>query len=210
MKKTLLSIFVLSTAVFGLCAQTYSPTAVQGLPDGELTSAYSEGVSISDGASTATVGLTDLGLPGAITLLIPAGTPTSFSFDVTSVAYTAEGLPTGLTSSSATVAAGGSGTVSVTGTPTESGLFTITLASSTSGAADISAILTALDAVPGAALALSLAGVTNPFTVPQPVPGLFDEDYELFVNDPNGIEEANETFSLGIYPNQQMVFLLWM
>ncbi|MGB1317698.1 MAG: T9SS type A sorting domain-containing protein [Flavobacteriales bacterium] len=202
MKKTLLSIIVLGSAVFSLSAQTYSPTAVDGLATGSLSASYADDIEIANGAATATVGLTDLGLPGAITALLPAGSPTSFTFDVTSVSYTAEGLPSGLSSSSANVLAGGAGTVSLTGTPTEAGLFVVNLTSETSGAADISALLDALDGIPGAALALAAAGVTNPFTVPQPVPGLFDEEgYELFVNDPNGIEEANETFSLGVYPN---------
>ena len=127
MKKTLLSISVILGLGAAAVAQTYTPMASQGLPDGTLSAAYSQDIVISNGASTSTVSLSDLGLPAAVTSLIPGGTPTSFSFTVTSVSYTAEGLAAGLASTTANVAAGGSGTVSITGTPTAAGTFAVDL-----------------------------------------------------------------------------------
>jgi len=206
MKKTLLSISVILGLGAAAVAQTYTPMASQGLPDGTLSAAYSQDIVISNGASTSTVSLSDLGLPAAVTSLIPGGTPTSFSFTVTSVSYTAEGLAAGLASTTANVAAGGSGTVSITGTPTAAGTFAVDLTSSTSGAADISALISALDGLPFGAgsIALAAAGITNPYTVPAPIPGLFDEGsyaLEITTGGSNSIAESNEVFSLGLYPN---------
>jgi hypothetical protein len=204
MKKTLLSVSVILGLGAASVAQTYTPMASQGLPDGTVGTAYSQDIAISNGASTSTVSLADLGLPAAVIGLIPGGTPTSFSFDVTSVSYVAEALAGGLVSSTANVVAGGSGTVSITGTPTTAGTYAVTISSLTSGAADITALISALDGLPFGAgtIALSAAGITNPYTVPQPIPGLFDEEmYAMSVEDPNSIEESNEVFSLGLYPN---------
>ena len=205
MKKTLLSISVILGLSAAAVAQTYTPMASQGLPDGTLNAPYSQDIAITNGASTSTVGLSDLGLPAAVTSLIPGGAPTSFSFAVTSVSYTAEGLAAGLTSTTASVLAGGAGTVSITGTPTAEGVFFVNLISSTTGAADITALISALDGLPFGvgSIALAAAGITNPYTVPQPVPGLFDEeDYDLEVtSSSNSIAESNEVFSLGLYPN---------
>lgn len=179
-------------------AQTFTPSASQGVPGGAIGQTYSSSVDIGSVPSSSTIGLADLGLPGAITALLPAGVPSTFTLTVSSVEFTCEGLPTGLSGGPVSINAGASGTLDIAGTPTTSGDFAMDIVSATTGQADIGLLLNALDGIPGAALALAAAGITNPYTLPQAIPGLSDEGtYNMFISDPNGIQNLDsETFGL--------------
>jgi hypothetical protein len=211
MKKTLLSIFVLSTAVYGLSAQTYSPSAADGIPGGSLSESYSQDIAVSIPASVDI----DLSLiPGLPTIPSIPGLPSLVSMSVTATSLTVEGLPLGLSaacSPTCTVSGGSSTTITVSGSPTQSGAFAVEVTSSTTGIADMSGLVSTLQLAATAAALLDpalaaqltdiIAQIPENFPVPA-IPGIMDEGtYNMFITDPNGIKEANETFSLGIYPN---------
>jgi hypothetical protein len=204
MKKTLLSILTIAgLGALSANGQTFAPTAMQGLPDGTVGVAYSEDISISDIPATTTVDISALGLPSVVDQflpLIPGGVPTSFDFTVTSVTFTVSELPSDFSATSSAIAPLGSDVITVSGTPLAASSSVVNVTSLTSGSADLTAVFDAAGTLGGVALAA--AGVTNPFPVPAPVPGLFDEEgYTMNVTDPNSIAESNEVFSLGLYPN---------
>lgn len=176
----------LSTAVIGLfsltiSAQTFSPSGGTALPSGVLGQAYSAQVLSFTVPATATVDVSALS-----PIPIP-GLP-SIDADVTNVTWSVEGLPTGMTAtcdaSPCTYVANASGTITIAGTPTEAGNFTINIVSSVEGSATLP------------------APVSQTIAFPQPLSGPLDENgYTMSVVDPNGIEENNEVFSLSLYPN---------
>ncbi|MFT7102695.1 MAG: hypothetical protein ACJAYA_001269 [Bacteroidia bacterium] len=205
MKKTLLSILTIAgLGAFSAYGQTFAPIAMQGLPDGTVGEAYSEMITVSDLPATTTVSLATLGLPSQLLNLLPAGAPSTATLTVTSIIFTAEDLASGLSSTSPSILAGASGAIDITGTPVAEGISVVNITSSTLGSADLTAVLDAAEsAFPGAGLIVQGLGISNPFPVPAPVPGLFDEDgYDLEVTgSSNSIAESNEVFSLGLYPN---------
>ncbi|MBI1289476.1 MAG: T9SS type A sorting domain-containing protein [Flavobacteriales bacterium] len=199
MKRTLLSILTLSAA-FAVNAQVYNPSA-SALPSGTINEAYAGQVinftvpltSTVDGATVGSAVAAAFPQAAAITGLLGGQ---SFPLNVQSVTLSVTGLPAGVTATCdatpCTYVAGASGSITLAGTPTQAGNFTIDITSLTSGEADLSAF----------AGALSGFGIPSTFAIPQPIPGALDETgYTMNVNDPNGIEEANEVFSLSLYPN---------
>lgn len=199
MKKTLLSIFGLGLLVSGH-AQTYSPSA-SVLPNGTLNQAYVGQVinftvpltSTVDGATVGSAVAAAFPQAALVTGLLSGQ---SFPLNVQSVTLDVAGLPAGVTATCdatpCTYVAGASGSITLSGTPTQAGTFTVDITSLTAGEADLSAF----------AGALSGFGIPSTFAIPQPVPGALDETgYVMAVSDPNGIEETNEIFSLGLYPN---------
>jgi hypothetical protein len=200
MKQTLLSTIALVGLSVASQAQMFNPSA-SALPGGTMNQAYSGQIinftvpstSSVDGGTVASAVVAAFPQASLLTGLLSGQT---FPMNVQSTTITVAGLPAGMTAtcdaSPCTYVAGASGTITLGGTPTASGQFTIDLNTSTSGEADLSAF----------AGQLSGFGIPSTFAIPQPVPGALDEDgYTLFVNNPNGIAEQNKIFSLGFYPN---------
>ncbi len=121
----------------------------------------------------------------------------TFPLTITSTTLSVEGLPSGITATCSatpcTFLAGASGNISLAGTPTSGGNFTVNITSLTSGEADLSAYIAALPINPG------IPGV---IAIPQPVPTVLDEaGYTMVVSGTNGIEESNNVFSMSVFPN---------
>lgn len=182
MKRNLLTVIIaIGLSASSVMAQNFTPAGGSALTGGTINTQYAGQTLDFTVPATATVdvaALSPIPIPG-----IP-----SVSADVTDVTWTVEGLPAGLTATcdvaSCMYVANGSGTITIAGTPTEAGLFTLNIASATNGSATLP------------------APISQTIAFPQAIPGLLDESgYTLLVVDPNGIAEANEAFSLGVYPN---------
>ncbi|MBP9152572.1 MAG: T9SS type A sorting domain-containing protein [Flavobacteriales bacterium] len=199
MKKTLLSILTLGFA-FSANAQMYTPSA-SALAAGTLGAPYAgqvisftvPTVATIDGATVASAVAAAFPQAAAFTGMLSGQT---FPFNVSSTTLTVTGLPSGILgncdASPCMYVAGADGSITLAGTPTQAGSFTIDITTLTSGEADLSAF----------ASQLALAGIPSTFAIPQPVPGTLDETgYTMNVTNPNGIKEANGVFSLGLYPN---------
>lgn len=202
MKKTLLSILIMGVASMGANAQMYSPSA-SALTGGTINTAYAgQAISFTVSSSATVSGsvaedaIIDAYPAAAAVVGFLGLSSQTFDFTVTSTTLDVSGLPAGITmdcgTSPCTFAAGASGTLTLAGTPTVAGNFTVDITTLTAGEVDLSAF----------AGQLSQFGVPSSLAVPQPVPGALDEDgYTMAVADPNGIAENNEVFSLGLYPN---------
>lgn len=199
MKKTLLSILTLGFAL-GANAQMYNPSA-SALPAGTKDVAYAgqvinftvPAVSTVDGATVGAAVAAAFPQAAAFTGFL-AGQ--NFPLNVSSTTLSVSGLPAGVTATCdappCTYVANASGFFTLAGTPTAAGMFTIDITTLTSGEADLSQF----------AGQLATFGIPSSFAIPQPIPGALDETgYTMNVADPNGIEENNEVFSLGLYPN---------
>ncbi|MFC2176247.1 T9SS type A sorting domain-containing protein [Bacteroidota bacterium] len=205
MKKLFLSIITMSVIATAVHSQTFSPTKAQGFDNGTKNESYTQTVSITNGATTTLILLNELGLPSAITPFLAQivnGLGSEYTLNVTSVVYTAQNLPAGLTSNTATVSSGGSGTLTISGKPTETGTFTVDLTTEIFGKVDISPIVNFVNGLPGGGIALLVAGISSPYTIPQPISGRLDEGpFSLIVDEATGIAKNNELFSLDLYPN---------
>jgi len=188
MKKSLLSsVLMLGMGYTCAFAQVYSPAA-SALPNGQSGQVYAGQVINVNIPTEITINTSIFGDP----LIIP-GVPfpipnpnQDLSAQVTSTVLTVAGLPSGLSytcsPANCTFPGGSSGTISIVGTPTQAGTFTIDITSLTNGSADVPQL-----------------GVT-PF--PQPVPSALDEEgYTMAVANPASIAEHNDVFALSVYPN---------
>ena len=182
----------------GLLAQTYSPSATDGIPGGSIGTAYSQDIAVSIPTDVDI----DLSLiPGLPTLPGIPGLPSLVSMSVTTTTLSVSGLAMGLSatcSPNCTLAGGSSGTITISGTPTESGDFGVDIESSTIGVADMSGLISALELVNvGGALDAILSQIPTSIPVPS-VPGIMDEGtYNMFVADPNGIQDLDpQTFGI--------------
>lgn len=161
------------TLFTGLCyGQMYDPSASQGLPNGMLGQSYNATIDVTVPATT-TVNVADFGIPF----------PAEITAQISTVTLSVAGLPAGITYSCSAggcaFAGGSTGTITISGTPTASGSFTVDITSLTDGSADVPTL-----------------GVT-PF--PQPVPNLFDEPgYAMQVYNPNGIAEVGPVSGLTV------------
>ncbi len=190
MKKTLLSVLVIGLSATVASAQNFSPAGGSALPGGTINEAYSGTVLSFTVPATADFNTAALGdpidIPGSP---FPIPNPNlDLTADVTDVTWAVEGLPAGLTAvcdaTPCTYVANASGTITISGTPTEAGTFTINVTSLSNGSATLP------------------APISQTIAFPQAVPGMLDEDgYTMSVSDPNGIAEANQDFSLSVYPN---------
>jgi len=183
-----------SFIAFGQSVDIYSPSS---LPGAAVGTNYNQVISFTV-PSTATISTAGFGLP---TAGLPIPIPSSLPASITSTTLTVSGLPAGMTGTfdqaSGTYAAGVSGTLTLSGTPTVGGPAAIQIASSTSGAASFSApIIGNIDfTFPGTIN----AGVTN---LPVPAaPQVFDKSYTLDVS--TGIEDldANSFSAIQNMPN---------
>lgn len=131
MKRLLLSSAVALFFVGGASAQmNYAPTASQGIASGSVGQSYSQDITFTV-PSQITVDAADFGAPTSLPV----------TADVTSTVLTVEGLPSGLTATcdngTCDYAANASGTITISGTPTQGGSFTVTVTSATSGSATV-------------------------------------------------------------------------
>lgn len=198
MKKTLL--LFLSIGVFAATAnaQTYDPVAGSALAGAEEGMTY-PGQTINAAIPT-TVDITgqdilDVIPAQAAALLGSALDPNAtYTVDVTSTVLTVEGLPNGLVDDcgGCTVNGGSNRDIMISGTPSEGGVFTVNVTSETTGSTEIDVPFLGTQVV-------TFGGSLQSFPVPT-LPGVMDaEGYTMSVA--TGIEEANDTFSLGFYPN---------
>jgi len=190
MKKTLLSILAIGVSASMVMAQNFTPAGGSALTGGTINTAYAGQTLSFTVPATADFNTAALGDPITVPgVPLPIPNPNlDLSADVTDVTWTVEGLPAGMTATcdvaSCMYVANASGTITLAGTPTEAGTFTINVTSSTNGSATLP------------------APISQTIAFPQAVPAMLDESgYTLVITDPNGISEANETFSLGVYPN---------
>jgi len=190
MKKTLLSVITLSAALFSAQAQNFSPAGGSALAGGTINQVYAGQVLNFTVPATADVNTSVLGSPISIPgVPIPIPNPNlDLSATVTNVSWAVTGLPAGLTAvcdaTPCMYVAGASGTITISGTPTAAGVFTINVTSLTNGSATLP------------------APISQTIAFPQAVPTALDENgYTMSVAGPSGIKEANGVFSLGLYPN---------
>lgn len=189
MKKSLLSTIAMLGTTAMVSAQVFTPGA-SALPDGTLGEAYTDQVISFTVPATADINSSVLGDPISIPgVPIPIPNPNQeVSADITDVTWAVEGLPAGMTATCdatpCTYVANASGTITISGTPTESGTFTIDITSLTNGSATLP------------------APISQTFAFPQAVPQVLDEPgYEMFVAGPGAISESNDVFSLKLFPN---------
>lgn len=202
MKKTLLStITILGFGAYSALGQMYSPAA-SALPAGSVGQVYAgQTINFTVPATTTVSGAV---VANAVAAQFPqfsaftgAISGQTFPLTITSTTLSVEGLPSGITATCSatpcTFLAGASGNISLAGTPTSGGNFTVNITSLTSGEADLSAYIAALPINPG------IPGV---IAIPQPVPTVLDEaGYTMVVSGTNGIEESNDVFSMSVFPN---------
>ncbi len=188
MKKTLLSVFMLG--VGAVSAQTFNPAGGSALPNGTLGQAYTAQVLSFTVPATVDINTSVLGSPIVIPgVPVPIPNPNlDLSATVTDVTWAVEGLPAGMTATCdatpCTYVANASGTITISGTPTQAGTFTIDITSLTNGSATLP------------------APISQTIAFPQAIPAALDESgYTMTVVDPNGIEESNNVFGLSLYPN---------
>lgn len=198
MNKILL-ILAAASLPFGIAAQTYSPSATDGIPGGSLATAYTQDIAVTIPTDVDI----DLSLiPGLPNIPSLPGLPSLASMTVTTTTLSVDGLPGGLNgtcSPACTFAGGTSGTITISGTPTAAGEYGVDISSSTTGIADMSGLIGALQLVPDPTGTIAGIIAQIPQTIPVPaVPGIMDEGtYSMFVTDPNGIQDLDsETFGL--------------
>lgn len=203
MKKTLLSILSIGLFVAGATAQTYTPSEGEPLANGEVNVAYAGQTINADIPSTVNLSGQQLldALPAAVSGLLAGQIDVNQEFPVTitSTALTLAGLPAGLSSdcNGCVVNGGANRDIVISGTPTAGGNFIVDITSETTG----NATLAGFDIPFGG----TFTNPNIPLPIPIPVPTLpgvmNSEGYTMSVADPNSISEANDVFSLKLYPN---------
>ncbi len=180
-QKMKISLFYTVAFVFGSVltssAQVFTPSASE-LPEGDINQPYIGQVINFIVAESVAVDGADFGLPFSLPL----------DASVTDASWEVEGLPAGLTATCdatpCTYVANASGYITISGTPTEGGTFTVDITSQTNGAVTLP------------------APISQTIAFPQAVPGLLDEiGYTLVINDPSGIAERNNHFAIDFFPN---------
>ena len=132
-------------ATLSVSAQNFNPAGGSALSNGIIGQLYPGQVLNFTVPSTANINTAILGDPLTVPgVPIPIPNPNvDIAADVTDVTWTVEGLPDGLTATCdvnpCTYLATTSGTISISGTPTEAGLFTIDITSITNGSATLPA-----------------------------------------------------------------------
>ncbi|MCB9191749.1 MAG: T9SS type A sorting domain-containing protein [Flavobacteriales bacterium] len=183
--------------------QMFSPSA-SALPDGELGETYVGQVIDFTVPTNATI--SGEVVVQALAFVYPQTQPVlgflnidnqEFPMIVDRASLLPQGLPSGLTATCdatpCTYIDGASGYLTIAGTPTEAGQFTFNIKTLTEGDVDISSITGGI---------LSSFGLPTSLALPTPVPSSLDEDgYTINILNTSSIEEYNQTFGLGIYPN---------
>jgi hypothetical protein len=184
-------------------SQMFNPSA-SALPDGEINEPYT-GQTINFTVPETTT-ISGLIVEQAIGLLFPQAAPVigllglenqEFDFNVDNTTLIVNGLPSGLSATCdanpCTYIANSSGFITIEGTPTQSGNFTMNITTLSNGEADISSIAGGI---------LGQFGIPTSIDLPAPVStGLDETGYTLSVTNPNSIAEANDLFGLRLHPN---------
>lgn len=191
---------IMPSLAFG---QMFNPSA-SALPDGEMNEPYiGQTINFTVPETTTISGLI---VEQAIGLLFPQAAPVigllglenqEFDFNVDNTTLIINGLPSGLSATCdanpCTYIANASGFITIAGTPTQSGNFTMNITTLTNGEADISSI--------GGGI-LGQFGIPTSIDLPAPVStGLDETGYTLNITNPNSIAEANDVFGMRLYPN---------
>ncbi len=198
MKKTLLSISVILGLGAAAVAQTFTPSEGTPLANGSLAAAYSQTINAEIPTTVNITGQQILDLLPAQAAVLGAvlNAGTSYPVAVTSTVLTVAGLPDGISSdcNGCTVLGGTARDIVLSGTPTAAGSSVVNITSQTTGSTTVDVPILGTQTLP-------FGGSFQGQQVPA-LPGLMNaEGYTLEVSDPNGIEESNEVFSLGLYPN---------
>lgn len=180
-KLLLLNVAGLLAASVAFGQMNYMPTVSQGLASGEVGTAYSQDITFTVPDSVQ-IDVSSLA-PG-----LPVAVP-PFTAAVTSTVLAVEGLPAGLSAAcnltGCDYGTGISGTISITGTPTQGGTFTVTVTSLTSGSgtADIPFL---------GPTTVNFPGTIQGQSVPE-APGVLDsEDYTMDIaGGGNAVQELN-------------------
>lgn len=203
MKHALLStIAILGLGALGASAQTYIPAAGSALGTGTLgVAGYSQTINFALAGTVTVTGQQILdALPAGAGAAVGGAIVATDTYELTGVStvLTVNGLPADLSDDcgGCTVNGGSSVDIIITGTPSVAGSFTVDITSETSGNITISGF----DVPFGGQLDLEIPGLP-PVDIPTMPDAVNGEGYTLFVNGLNGIEESNEVFSLGLYPN---------
>lgn len=184
-------------------AQMFTPAA-SALPDGSLNQTYVGQVIDFTVPQNATI--SGEVVEQALAIVYPQTQPVlgllnisnqNFDLLVDRTTIIVNGLPNGLTAdcdaTPCTYISGASGYVTIAGTPSESGQFTVDLITLTEGDVDISSITGGV---------LSSFGLPSSLGLPTPVPSsLSEEGYTLNVANTSGISEWNNSYGVSVYPN---------
>lgn len=198
MKKTLLSLSIVLGLGATALAQTYTPAAGSPLADGNVGTAYSQTINAAIPTTVNITGQEILDrLPAQAQMLAAViDANASYPITITSTVLSVSTLPAGLTEdcNGCTVLAGATEDIEISGTPTAGGNFVIDITSETTGSTTVDVPFIGTQTLP-------FGGSFQGQQVPT-LPGLMDsEGYTMDVAGTSGIEEANNVFSLGLYPN---------
>ncbi len=198
MKKILFSSALL-LALNGLSAsaQTFLPVAGSALNSGTVgVAGYSQTITVSVPTSITVTGQAVLNtLPSLVQTIVGLAldATSTYNVDITEVVFNLSGLPAGLTASCSgcTVSAGGTMDITISGTPTAQGNYTVDLTSGIIGATSLAGLFN----IPFGG---SFQGL---FSIPALAGEMDAQDYTLAIAGPNGISESNQVFGLNVYPN---------
>lgn len=196
MKKLLLFVF-LNSVIFGNAQ--YTPSG-NSLPDGIKDQNYSQVIGVDMPT------LIEVGGAQVTSLIVSAFPPAqlyissisgmTFPLLNLSAQLTVNGLPSGISyscsPSSCSFPGGTSGSIFLNGVPTIGGNYNVSITSNTFGTLDLSALT-----------ALSGGLIPNSLAITDPLTGVFDKEYTLFIRDLNSISELDNSSISGIslYPN---------
>jgi len=120
----------------------------------------------------------------------------SYPMGIESIEFTVSALPQGLsrtcTPSACRFSSGFSGSIVMSGTPTEPGVYALEIASYTRGTIDITQLTSGL----------GIPGLPTSFNLPQGLHTLFDTEYELLVAGPNNIAEAENERTASVFADR--------
>lgn len=195
--KPLASIY--SIFIFSIGLSQYTPSG-NSLPDGIKDQNYSQVIGVDMPT------LIEVGGAQVTSMIVSAFPPAqlyissisgmTFPLLNLSAQLTVNGLPSGISyscsPSSCSFPGGTSGSIFLSGVPTVGGNYNVSITSNTYGTLDLSALT-----------ALSGGLIPNSLAITDPLTGVFDKDYSLFIRDLNSISELDNSSISGItlYPN---------
>lgn len=195
--RSILSILLLMPVQ--LMAQIFNPQGPE-LPDALAGSPYSTYVLATVPDSTVVSG-TDVAAMliqefPPLALFITDIQGLSYPMGIESIEFTLGEMPMGIsqtcTPSTCRFLSGFSGSMVLSGTPSEPGTYTIDVASYTRGAIDISQLTSNL----------GIPGLPVSFDLPQGLHTLFDSEYELLVVGPNNISELDTAGLVSVFADR--------
>lgn len=193
---------LVSLLTFLIVLSGYSQFTPAGnaLPDGIKDQNYSQAIEVDMPT------LIEVGGAQVTSLIVSAFPPaqlyissiSSMTFPLLNLSsqFTVNGLPSGInyscSPSDCSFPGGTTGSIFLNGVPTVGGTFNVSITSNTYGTLDLSALT-----------ALSGGLIPNSLAITDPLTGVVDKDYTLFIRDLNSVDELENTNISGIslYPN---------